>query len=138
MTTGRINQVRTVGGAGAPAAPRPGGPDGSARAPRPGLAPGPLELCRRARGPGLVRAASDARARLPAPRGSAPRAGPGAERGPTRLVNEGTVKKLNEKLQWIQWGKEFQDCEDVNMMYNKFVTLFTRCVSKIHALKNLV
>ena len=49
MTTGRINQVRTVGGAGAPAAPRPGGPDGSACAPRPGLAPGPLELCRRAR-----------------------------------------------------------------------------------------
>ena len=66
--------------AGAPAAPRPGGPDGSARAPRPGLAPGHLELCRRARGPGTVRAASDARARLPAPRGSAPRAGPGAER----------------------------------------------------------
>ena len=80
MTTGRINQVRTVSGASAPAVPRlpacgsAGGPDGRARTPRPGLAPGPLALRRRARGLCPVRAASDARARLPAPRAGAERA----------------------------------------------------------------
>ena len=78
MTTGRINQVCTVG-------PRPlgcswrRGPDARSRALWPGLAQGPLALRRGACGLGPVQVASDARARLPAPQRSAPRAGPGAE-----------------------------------------------------------
>ena len=44
-----------------------------------GLMPGPVALRRWARGLSPVQAASDARARLPTPRRSAPRAGPGAE-----------------------------------------------------------
>ena len=55
------------------------GPNARSRAPRPGLTPGPLALRRQARGLSLVQAASDARARLPAPRRSVPQAGPGAE-----------------------------------------------------------
>ena len=47
--------------------------------PRPSLTPCPLTLRRRARGLSPVQAASDSRARLPTPRRSAPRAGPGAE-----------------------------------------------------------
>ena len=47
MTTGRINQVRTVGGAVCSRRAPPRGP-GREHA----RAPGPLELCRRARGPG--------------------------------------------------------------------------------------
>ena len=81
MTTGRINQVRTIGGARAPGPARQGaGPNARSRAPpRPGLTPGPLALRRRARGLSSVQAASDARARLPTPRRSAPPARPGAE-----------------------------------------------------------
>ena len=84
MTTGRINQVRTVGGARPPGPARQGagwwlGPNACSRAPRPGLTPGPLALRRRARSLSQVQAASDARACLPTPRRSAPRAGPGAE-----------------------------------------------------------
>ena len=55
------------------------GPNARSRAPRPGLTPGPLALRRQARGLSPVQAASDARARLPAPRRSVPQAGPGAE-----------------------------------------------------------
>ena len=77
MTTGRINQVRTIGGARAPARVR--APTRARAPPRPGLTPGPLALRRRARGLSPVQATSDARARLPMPRRSAPRAGPGAE-----------------------------------------------------------
>ena len=78
MTTGRINQVRTIARArGAPPA-RVQAPT-LGRPPRTGLTPGPLALRRRARGLSPVQAASDARARLPTPRRSAPWAGPGAE-----------------------------------------------------------
>ena len=59
------------------------GPNARSRAPRPGLTPGPLALRRQARGLSPVQAASDARARLPAPRRSVPQAGPGAERAET-------------------------------------------------------
>ena len=55
------------------------GPNARSRAPRPGLTPGPLALRRQARGLSPVQAASDARARLPAPWRSVPQAGPGAE-----------------------------------------------------------
>ena len=55
------------------------GPNARSRAPRPGLTPGPLALRRQARGLSPVQAASDARARLPAPRRSVPQAGLGAE-----------------------------------------------------------
>ena len=55
------------------------GPNARSRAPRPGLRPGPLALRRQARGLSPVQAASDARARLPAPRRSVPQAGPGSE-----------------------------------------------------------
>ena len=55
------------------------GPDACSCAPRPSLVLGLLALRWRARGLGPVQAASDARARLPAPRRSAPRAGLGAE-----------------------------------------------------------
>ena len=55
------------------------GPNARSRAPRPGLTPGPLALRRQARGLSPVQAASDARARLPAPRRSVPQGGPGAE-----------------------------------------------------------
>ena len=81
MTTGRINQVRTIGGARARRAPpaRVRAPTRARAPPRPGLTPGPLALRRRARGLSPVQAASDARARLPTPRRSAPWAGPGAE-----------------------------------------------------------
>ena len=57
------------------------GPNARSRAPRPGLTPGPLALRRQARGLSPVQVASDARARLPAPRRSVPQAGPGAMRG---------------------------------------------------------
>ena len=77
MTTGRINQVRTIGGARARRAPPPR-LRAPTRAPRPGLTPGPLAL-RQARGLSPVQAAWDARARLPAPRRSVPQAGLGAE-----------------------------------------------------------
>ena len=73
MTTGRINQVRTIGGARARWGPHPGGRGGG----RPHA--GPLALRRWARGLSPVQAASDARARLPTPRRSGPRAGPGAQ-----------------------------------------------------------
>ena len=73
MTTGRINQVRTIGGARARWVPHPGGRGWG----RPHA--GPLALRRWARGLSPVQAASDARARLPTPRRSGPRAGPGAE-----------------------------------------------------------
>ena len=77
MTTGRINQVRTVGGAGAPAAPRPGGPDGSARAPR-----GPAS--RRALSSFVGGRAAPARSgRLRTPGRVSPRLG-GARLGPGR------------------------------------------------------
>ena len=80
MTTGRINQVRTVGGARPPGCGLAAGPRPTlARPPPPGLALGPLALLRRARSLGPVQAASDTRACLPTPRGSEPRAGPGAE-----------------------------------------------------------
>ena len=80
MTTGRINQVRTIGGARPPGPARQGaGPNAHSRTPRPGLTPGPLTLRRQARGLSPVQAAWDARARLPAPRRSVPQAGPGAE-----------------------------------------------------------
>ena len=65
------------------AGPRPlrcglaAGPRRTFGPPRPGLALGPLALRRRARGLGPVQAASNARACIPAPRRSAPRAGPG-------------------------------------------------------------
>ena len=55
------------------------GPNARSRALRPGLTPGPLALRRQAHGLSPVQAASDARARLPAPRRSVPQAGPGAE-----------------------------------------------------------
>ena len=55
------------------------GPNARSRAPRPGLTQGPLALRRQARGLSPVQAASDARARLPAPRRSVPQAGLGAE-----------------------------------------------------------
>ena len=84
MTTGRINQVRTIGGARAHAGPRLPGPPARVQAPtrarappRPGLTPGPLALRRRARGLSPVQAASDAQACLPTPRRSVPQAGPG-------------------------------------------------------------
>ena len=79
MTTGRINQVRTIARArlAQPASVR--APTRARAPPRPGLTPGPLTLRRRARGLSPVQPASDARARLPTPRRSAPRAGPGAE-----------------------------------------------------------
>ena len=80
MTTGGINQVRTIGGARARAGPRPPGcgpQHALARPPRPGLTLGPLALRRRACGLSPVQAASDARARLPTPRRSAPQAGRG-------------------------------------------------------------
>ena len=76
MTTGRINQVCTIGRA---PPTRVWAPTRARAPPRPGLTPGPLTLRRRARGLSPVQAASDARARLPTPRRSAPRAGPGAE-----------------------------------------------------------
>ena len=132
MTTGRINQVRTIGGARAPVGPRPPGcgpqhalarpparphagppralsagtrpQPGSGGFGRPGASPHaseertsgraggraahagwlPRALARQplacaALSLGLVQAASDARARLPAPRRSVPQAGPGAE-----------------------------------------------------------
>ena len=132
MTTGRINQVRTIGGARAPAGPRPPGcgpqralarpkarphagpPRASSAGTRPQPGPGgfrrpgaspraseerasgrpggraahagwpPRALVRQppacaALSLGPVQAASDARARLPVPRRSAPRAGLGAE-----------------------------------------------------------
>ena len=65
-----------------PAGPRPPGcgPQRAlARPPRPGLTSGPLALRQQARGLSPVQVASDARARLPTPRRSAPRAGPGTE-----------------------------------------------------------
>ena len=79
MTTGRINQVRTIGGARVPAGPRPPGSGPQRALARP---PGPASRrapSRWARGLSPVQAASDARARLPTPRRSAPRAGHGAE-----------------------------------------------------------
>ena len=90
MTTGRINQVRTIGGTRAcralPARVRAaGGAPMRARAPpRHGLSPGasPNALEERAAlslGRVQAQAASDAWAHLPAPRRSMPQAGPGAE-----------------------------------------------------------
>ena len=82
MTTGRINQVCTIGFARAPAGPRPPGcgpQHALARPPGPASRRAPLTLRRRARGLSPVQAALDSRARLPTPRRSAPRAGPGAE-----------------------------------------------------------
>ena len=55
------------------------GPDACSCTPRPSLVLGLLALRWRARGLGPVQAASEARARLPAPRRSVPRAGLGAE-----------------------------------------------------------
>ena len=66
MTTGRINQVRTIGGARAPAGPRSPGCRPQCVLARTPARPhaGPLALRRRARGLSPVQAASDARARL--------------------------------------------------------------------------
>ena len=84
MTTGRINQVRTIRGRtrtrrAPPARVQAGGGAPTRARPRPSLTPGPLALRQRARGLSPVQAASDAPARLPAPRRSMPRAGLGAE-----------------------------------------------------------
>ena len=83
MTTGRINQVRTIGGPRARRASpaRVRAPMRARAPPRPSLTPGPLALRRRARGLSPDPAASDARARLPTPRRSAPRAGLGRAGG---------------------------------------------------------
>ena len=81
MTTGRINQIRTIGGARARAGPRPPGCGPQRALARPKARPyaGPPHVRRQARGLSPVQAASDARARLPAPQRSVPQAGPGAE-----------------------------------------------------------
>ena len=98
MTTGRINQVRTIGGARArwapPARVRAGGgaPTRARAPPWPGLTPSPLTLRRRARGLSPVQAASDARARLPTPRRSAPRACAALSLGPVQAASDARAR----------------------------------------------